>query len=180
MPCTIERVWPHKTIFFVHSYCKQIMNIVPIYKQASHLLPVSKRSCTHVKFMWNVTHVSFWLFGSWISKLGNFLLKLRADHLGKFVPREINLLHTVVAALNLASLLIHDINYSHENIFVLISSGQFLLWCYRTVMELIIVCCIAIHDYHVCSYNIALHNQPPFPVDRMPKHISCRKRSYVH
>ena len=28
---------------------KQIVNIVPVYKQASHLLPTSRRSCTRRK-----------------------------------------------------------------------------------------------------------------------------------
>ena len=33
------------------------------------------------------------MFGLLISKLRKFLLKLRVDHLGKFAPREIDLLY---------------------------------------------------------------------------------------
>ena len=32
-----------------------------------------------------------------------------------------------------------------------------------------IVIIIAIRDDHVASYNIVSQNQPPFPVDRVPK-----------
>ena len=35
----------------------------------------------------------FWLFVLWISESEKFLLKLRTGHLGKFAPREINLLY---------------------------------------------------------------------------------------
>ena len=52
-----------------------------------------RRSCTRVNFVWNLTHMSFWLFGSQISKLGKFLLKLRTDHSEKFASREISLLY---------------------------------------------------------------------------------------
>ena len=38
----------------------------------------------------------FQLFGSWISKSGKFLLKLRVHHLGKFTPKESNPLYTAV------------------------------------------------------------------------------------
>ena len=71
------------------------MTIVPVYKQASRLLLASRRSCTRVNFVWNLTHVSFWLCGSWISKSGKFLLKLRTNHSGNFAPREINALYDI-------------------------------------------------------------------------------------
>ena len=31
------------------NYCKRIENIVPVYKQASHLLPVFRRSCSYTR-----------------------------------------------------------------------------------------------------------------------------------
>ena len=40
-----------RLIFFIHSYCKQIMNTVQVYKQASSILPESKPSCTRVNFV---------------------------------------------------------------------------------------------------------------------------------
>ena len=39
-----------------------IVNIVPVYKQASHLLPASRHSCAHIDFVSNLTHMSFQLF----------------------------------------------------------------------------------------------------------------------
>ena len=86
-----DREIDHKRLlFFVHSYCKQIVNIVPVYKQASRLLLASRCSCkcSEMSLTW-----VFWLFGSWIFKSGKFLLKLRADHSGKFAPGEINPLY---------------------------------------------------------------------------------------
>ena len=65
--------------------------ILPVYKQASHLLPASRHSCTHTNFVWNLTHISFSIV--WIVNFRKILLKLRTDHSGKFVPREINPLY---------------------------------------------------------------------------------------
>ena len=36
--CDKIKVRPHETIFYVHSYYKLIVNIVLVYKHASHLL----------------------------------------------------------------------------------------------------------------------------------------------
>ena len=46
----------------------------------------------YVKFHYELSIVA--MDGSWISKLGKFLLTLRTDYLGKFVPREINPLYS--------------------------------------------------------------------------------------
>ena len=60
--------------FFMHNYCKQIMNIELVYKQKSHLLLESRHSCTCINFLCNVTDMSSFLI-IWI---------IRVHHLGNF------------------------------------------------------------------------------------------------
>ena len=79
------------TIFYLHSYCKRIVNIVPVYKQVFHLLPASRHSCTYMCKLCVKSHSH-----KSIDCLDReFLLKLRTDHLGKFIPREINPLYGI-------------------------------------------------------------------------------------
>ena len=84
----------------LHSYCKWLMNIVPVYKQSQ----VQRISITGVRTL--IYTCKFCarlcvkchscecqLFGLWISKMGKFLLKLRVHRLEKFAPWENNLLY---------------------------------------------------------------------------------------
>ena len=84
----------HTRLFFKLSYTANRLWMLAMSLKTKHLVE-SRCSCTYINFVYNVTHMSFWLFGSWISKLGKFLLKLKAHHLGKFPPRENNPLYGI-------------------------------------------------------------------------------------
>ena len=88
--------WWHKIIFFMHSYCKLIVNIAPVYN-TSILSSTGVQTLMYVH-TWTLCIMSLtWVFRlsrSWISKFGKFLLKLRVHHWGKFAPRENMLLYS--------------------------------------------------------------------------------------
>ena len=66
------------------------------------------------KTSWNVDRmILFRVPGSGNSKLGKFLLKLRAHHSGKFAPQEINPLYSIsIANVKLKSSRTYLIGYS--------------------------------------------------------------------